>query len=179
MCLLLDTSGTKTSMPRRVQAATPMAKDLFSNSWACGKFTHQGVAEQNVWWYNGGPGFEVFPNCLSNGDRAQVYVFNNTSYGNAQDPKHLGSSSDLLLGNIKPISEYGSSYSVFDNIVVSTEATSGNAGKAPVYTAAFWLTNGATFSLVSATGNIFWQSNPGKVDNRRKSQHGRLGGWGS
>ena len=102
---------------------------LIFDSWACGKFTHQGVAEQNVWWYNGGPGFEVFPNCLSNGDRAQVYVFNNTSYGNAQDPKHLGSSSDLLLGNIEPISEYGSSYSVFDNIVVSTEATSGNAGK--------------------------------------------------
>ena len=135
---------------------------LIFDSWACGKFTHQGVAEQNVWWYNGGPGFEVFPNCLSNGDRAQVYVFNNTSYGNAQDPKHLGSSSDLLLGNIEPISEYGSSYSVFDNIVVSTEATSGNAGKAPVYTAAFWVTNGATLSSISATGNIFWQSNPGK-----------------
>ena len=27
MCLLLDTSGTKTSTPRRVQVATPMAKD--------------------------------------------------------------------------------------------------------------------------------------------------------
>jgi hypothetical protein len=134
---------------------------LIFDSWACGKFTHQGVAEQNVWWYNGGPGFEVFPNCLANGDRAQVYVFNNTSYGNAQDPKHIGSSSDVLLHNIAPVSAYGSSYSVFDNIFVSTEATSGNAGKAPVNTAAFWLTNSST-SLVSATGNIFWQSNPGK-----------------
>ena len=63
---------------------------LIFDSWACGKFTHQGVAEQNVWWHNGGPGFEVFPNCLSNGDQAQVYVFNNTSYGNAQDPMHAG-----------------------------------------------------------------------------------------
>ena len=136
---------------------------LIFNSWACSKFTSQGVAEQNVWWYNGGPGFEVFPNCLTNGDRAQVYVFNNTSYGNAQDPLHAGSSSDLLLGNIKPISEYGSSYSVFDNIVVSTEATSGNAGKAAVYSAAFWVTSGATASSISAKGNYFWQSNPGKV----------------
>ena len=134
---------------------------LIFNSWACGNFTHQGVAEQNVWWYNGGPGFEVFPNCLANGDRVQVYVFNNTSYGNAQDPKHIGSSSDVLLHNIAPVSAYGSSYSVFDNIFVSTEATSGNAGKAPVDTAAFWLTNSGT-SLVTATGNIFWQSNPGK-----------------
>jgi len=99
---------------------------------------------------------------LTNGDRANVYVFNNTSYGNAEDPKHTGSSSDLLLQNIAPSSDYGSSYSVSNNIVVSTEATSGNAGKAPVYTAAFWLTNGST-SLVSAKGNYFWQSNPGKV----------------
>jgi hypothetical protein len=136
---------------------------LIFDSWACGKFTHQGVAEQNVWWYNGGPGFEVFPNCLSNGDRAQVYVFNNTSYGNAQDPLRAGSSSDLLIGNIKPISGSGSTYSVFDNLVVSTQATSGNAGKAPVYAADFWLTVGATSSLVSATGNYFWQSNPGTV----------------
>ena len=134
---------------------------LIFDSWACGKFTHQGVAEQNVWWYNGGPGFEVFPNCLSNGDRAQVYVFNNTSYGNSQDPLRTGSSSDLLIGNVKPISGSGSLYSVFDNLVVSTEATSGNAGKAPVYATEFWLINGATSSLVSATGNYFWQSNPG------------------
>ena len=81
MCLLLDTSGTKTSMPRRVQAAIPMAKDLFLT---CGRVRNSRIKaspKQNVWWYNGGPGFEVFPNCLSNGDRAQVYVFNNTSYG--------------------------------------------------------------------------------------------------
>src|SRR5271155_5442486 len=30
MCLLLDTLDTKISMPRRGQAATPMARDLFS-----------------------------------------------------------------------------------------------------------------------------------------------------
>jgi hypothetical protein len=133
---------------------------LIFDSWACGKFTHQGVAEQNVWWYNGGPGFEVFPNCLANGDRAQVYVFYNTSYGNAQDPLHTGSSSDLLLGNIAPVPAYGSFYGVFENVVVSTEATSGNAGEAPVYTAAIWLTNSGT-SLVRLMGNVFWQSNPG------------------
>lgn len=136
---------------------------LIFNSWACSKFTAQGVAEQNVWWYNGGPGFEVFPNCLTNGDRAQIYIFNNTSYGNSQDPLHPSSSSDLLLGNIKPLSTYASSYSVFDNIFVSTQATSGNAGKAPVYTGSFWVTNGATASTISAKGNYFWQSNPGKV----------------
>jgi hypothetical protein len=134
---------------------------LIFDSWACTNFTHQGVAEQNVWWYNGGPGFEVFPNCMKNGDRVNVYVFNNTAYGNGQDPKRMGSE-DLLLQNIAPISTYGSSYSVFDNVVVSTEATSGNAGKAPVYAAGFWLTNSST-SLVSAKGNTFWQSNPGRV----------------
>jgi hypothetical protein len=135
---------------------------LIFDSWACGNYTHQGVAEQNVWWYNGGPGFQVFPNCMQNGDRANIYVFNNTSYGNAQDPKRAGGNFDLLLNNIAPVSAYGSSYSVFNNIVVSTEATSGNAGKAPVYAAAFWLTNTNT-SLVSAKGNTFWQSNPGRV----------------
>ena len=133
---------------------------LIFDSWACSNYTHLGVAEQNVWWYNGGPGFEVFPNCLNNGDRANFYVFNNTSYGNAQDPKHTGSSSDLLLHNIAPVSAYGSFYGVFGNLVVSTEATSGNAGEAPVYTAAIWLTNSGT-SLVRVMANVFWQSNPG------------------
>jgi hypothetical protein len=135
---------------------------LVFDSWGCSNYTHQGVAEQNVWWYNGGPGFEVFPNCMQNGDRANVYVFNNTSYGNAQDPKKVGSSSDLLLQNIAPLSAYASSYNVFDNIVVSTEATAGNAGKAPVYAGAIWLSNSST-SLISVKGNTFWQSNPGKV----------------
>jgi hypothetical protein len=136
---------------------------LIFDSWACMNYTYQGVAEQNVWWHNGGPGFEVFPNCLNNGDKATVYVFNNTSYGNAQDPLHTRSSSDLLLNNVAPTAVNGSSYSVFNNIIRSTEATSGNAGLAPVYTVSFWLNNKGTSSLVSAMGNYFWQGNPGTV----------------
>ena len=65
---------------------------LVFDTWGCPTtgYPDQGVAEQNVWWQNGSAGFEVFPNTTcnskSNSDLAQVYVFNNTSYDNQEDP---------------------------------------------------------------------------------------------
>ena len=132
---------------------------LVFDSWACGKYTHQGVAEQNVWWLNGNSGFEVFPNCLKNGDNAQVYVFHNTSYGNEQDAKHTIAGVDALLNQVAPTPGSGY-YAIFNNIFETTQATSGNNGQTPVYAAGFYLNNPNT-SLVVAKGNYFWQSNPG------------------
>src|SRR5574337_376104 len=132
---------------------------LIFDSWSCTQFTHQGVAEQNVWWGNGGAGFEVFPNCRQNGDKAQIYVFHNTSYGNEQDPKH-GSSGELDLNQLWPTSASGGYYSVHDNIFVANLATQGGSSSAPVYGAGVYLNN-SSVSSVSGNTNYIWQSNPG------------------
>jgi hypothetical protein len=139
---------------------------LVFDSWACARknssaYQYQGVAEQNVWWLNGHSGFEVFPNCLKDGDNAQVYVFNNTSYGNEQDPKHVTDGVDAFLNQLAPTKGSGY-YAIFSNIFETTQATSGNNGQTPVYAAGFYLNNLNT-SLISAWSNYFWQSNPGAV----------------
>jgi hypothetical protein len=132
---------------------------LIFDAWSCTRYSHQGVAEQNVWWQNGNSGFEAFPNCLSNGDKAQIYVFNNTSYGNAQDPMHADSTAELYLNQILP-AEDGGYYRIYDNIFVATMATTGNNRKSHVYAAGVYLGNMNT-DLVSINNNYFWQSNPG------------------
>jgi hypothetical protein len=133
---------------------------LIFDSWACSRYTRQGVAEQNVWWLNGNAGFEVFPNCRYNGDKAQIYVFHNTSYRNEQDPKHVGAGVDLLLNQVLPTTANGTYYSIYNNIFVTTEATSDNNFKTPVYGAGVYLNN-SNVSLISVNGNYIWQSNPG------------------
>ena len=130
------------------------------DSWSCTKYTHQGVVEQNVWWLNGSAGFQVFPNCLSNGDKPQIYLFNNTSYGNGQDPKHSGTTPDLYIHDVLPTTANGTYYNIQHNIFVATLATSGSNGKAPVYGAGVYVDN-ANSSLVNVSGNYIWQSNPG------------------
>jgi hypothetical protein len=133
---------------------------LIFDSWSCTKYTHQGVAEQNVWWANGNAGFEVFPNCQSNGDKVQVYVFHNTSYGNELDPKHRGGAGDMDINQVLPTVANGSLYNVNHNIFMATEATSGNASSSAVFAVGAYLQNTNT-SLVSVNTNYFWQSNPG------------------
>ena len=133
---------------------------LIFDSWSCMKYTHQGVAEQNVWWANGNSGFEVFPNCQSNGDLAKIYVFNNTSYGNEQDSRHVGAAADIFLNQVLPTPANRSHYQVLHNLFVATEATSGNNSTTPVYAAGIYLQNTNT-DLVYVDGNYIWQSNPG------------------
>jgi hypothetical protein len=133
---------------------------LIFDSWSCTKYTHQGVAEQNVWWANGNSGFEAFPNCQNNGDRAKIYVFHNTSYGNEQDPIHAGAGVDALLNQVAPTTKGSSGYRIDHNIFVTTQATSGNNLRTPVYAAGIYLNN-SNVSLVSIDDNYFWQSNPG------------------
>jgi hypothetical protein len=135
---------------------------LVFDSWSCMKYKYQGVAEQNVWWLNGNSGFEVFPNCPNNGDKVRVFVFHNTSYGNEQDPKHRDVGADAFLNQVLPTSPGSSIYSIYDNIFVTTEVTSGKNGQTPVYAAGFYLNNNNT-QLVVAERNYFWQSNPGEV----------------
>ncbi len=133
---------------------------LIFDSWSCTQYTHQGVAEQNVWWANGNAGFEVFPNCTNYGDKTQVYVFHNTSYGNEQDPLHTGSAGDLFINNVLPTAANGSLYNFNHNIFVATEATSGNASQSAVFGAGVYLQSAST-NLVTVSNNYIWQSNPG------------------
>jgi hypothetical protein len=136
------------------------------DSWSCPPsggtaYKYQGVAEQNVVWGNGGPGFEVYPNCTANGDLTQVIVFSNTSYGNLQDPKHGTGSGEFLLGSVGPSGT--ALYSAFNNIFVATNPAD--------FANATWCNNStnpavadcnSTFIKVSA--NYFWNSSPGTVN---------------
>ena len=135
---------------------------LIFDSWACSNYVYQGVAEQNVWWANGSAGFEIFPNCLNNGDKAKIYAFGNTSYGNQRDPVRKGAASDLMINQLAPTSDGGGFYDIFDNIFVTTKATSGDNASTPVYTAGVALNNN-NVSLVKIDHNVIWQSNPGSV----------------
>ena len=134
---------------------------IIFDSWSCGTpYIYQGVAEQNVFWLNGNGGFQVFPNCNANGDKTQIYVFNNTSYGNQQDPKHSGTDPDLYFHDVLPTVANGSSYTATNNIFVATMVTGGNNGTATVFAAGIYVDNPNT-SLVNVSGNYIWQSNPG------------------
>jgi hypothetical protein len=129
------------------------------DSWSCTKYSHLGVVEQNVWWMNGSSGFEAFPNCVSNGDKAQIYLSNNTSYANERDPLHNGNY-DLFLNQVLPTTTTGGYYKFYNNIFAPTLITSGNNNGYPVVAAGISINNNNT-SLIVASGNYIWQSNPG------------------
>lgn len=139
---------------------------LVFDSWSCsgGKnapYAHQGVAEQNVWWGNGSAGLEIFPNCQAKkGDKAKVYAFNNTSYGNGQDPAHADETADLILLGLAPTAANGAYYSVTRNIFQATLPTCGNNGSCAVHGAFVSLDNTNT-SLVNVSDNYIFHSNPG------------------
>ena len=123
--------------------------------------------EQNVVWANGGSGLRVFPSCTLSGagDYAQVYVFNNTSYGNEQDPSNQPGHSnsfmaDLVLSAAAPLLVNGTYYSFTNNISQVTVPTFGNAATTP-YTIgmAFYIITTTTNRTV-ASGNFVWNGNP-------------------
>jgi hypothetical protein len=89
------------SISDRIAAMTTTdGEGLILDTWGTGNggfaYTGQTVVEQNVIWGNGGSGFEMFCNgtCQSG---LSVHVFNNTIYGNVQDPKHQASGEDLFI----------------------------------------------------------------------------------
>ena len=151
---------------------------LIFDSWTCSKYMGQGVAEQNVWWLNGNSGFEVFPNCPENGDdKAKMYIFNNSSYGNEQDPNNLGAAAELFVNQVSPAG--GSFYKIYGNIFVATEATAGANAKTPVVAAAIAVKN-SKVDLVSITDNTFWQANPGtRVGPGNPNTDVSVSGWRS
>ncbi len=137
---------------------------LVFDSWSClgggNAYSHQGVAEQNVWWYNGGPGLEIFPNCQKNGDKSQVYAFGNTSFSNSKDPLHRDVSAELLVNGVIPTYSDNTLYSITKNIFQSTESTCGGNTKCLVYGATVSIDNEHT-DLLKIDGNYIFQSDPG------------------
>ena len=126
---------------------------LIFDSWGIQPYKYQAVVEQNAFWANGGPGFEAFPQGnFTSDDQATIVVFNNTSYGNYQDPLHQGSG-ELLLNQVYPTT---GSYTFTNNIF---EATKGSSGNGTVYGAAIDCTNGCPESVLSIDGNYIWNSN--------------------
>ncbi len=138
---------------------------LVFDSWSCSQgrnapYSGQGVAEQNAWWRNGSAGFEVFPDCQEkHGEKAQIVAFDNTSYGDSQDPMHDTENSELLLMGLAPDAAGGAVYRITNNIFVATETTCGNNGTCPVYAAAV-IGPEADPDRVVVTGNYIFQSNP-------------------
>ena len=89
-----------------------------------------------------------------------MYAFNNTSYGNEQDPLHNDPTAELLVNQVEPTKRSGGYYQFSRNIFVPTEATAGNNFRKPVFAAGAYLQDEST-ELLSIGGNYFWQSNPG------------------
>ena len=120
---------------------TTDGEGIILDTWSAAPYTNQAVIEQNVMWANGSNGFQVFPqnnastandglttNCPGGCDASKVYFFNNTTYGNVQDPNHGGSSTngaapELYLHGVYPqlSAISGGLYSVTNNIFVATE----------------------------------------------------------
>jgi hypothetical protein len=125
---------------------------LIFDSWGVQPYTYQAVAEQNMFWGNGGPGFEAFPQGnFTTDDEATIVVFDNTSYGNYQDPKHVGAG-DLFLNQVYPTT---ASYTLTDNIFEATMATSASGN---VYGAAIDCRNDCPASVLDVHGNYIWNS---------------------
>jgi hypothetical protein len=127
---------------------------LIFDSWGVQPYKYQAVAEQNVFWANGGPGFEAFPQGnFTSDDQATIVLFNNTSYGNFQDPKHVGSG-DLMLNQVYPTT---GSYAFTNNIF---EATVTSSAGGTVYGAAIDCSNGCPANVIATNGNYIWNSHP-------------------
>jgi hypothetical protein len=125
---------------------------LIFDSWGVQPYKYQAVAEQNAFWANGGPGFEAFPQ--GNGtsdDQATIVVFNNTSYGNYQDPKHVGAG-ELMLNQVYPTT---GSYTLKNNLF---EATMGSSAGGTVYGSTIACRNDCPASVLSVEGNYIWNS---------------------
>ena len=129
---------------------------LIFDSWGNVSYQSQAVAEQNAFWANGSAGFEAFPqgNHTSQ-DEAPIYFFNNTTYGDYQDPKNPGGA-ELFFNQIYPSGT--GSYTITNNIFEATMGSAGNNGTTTVRGAEIDCLNSC--SQVNISGNYIWNSNP-------------------
>ena len=136
---------------------TTDGEGIIFDSWGCSGYTHQGVVEQSVLWGNGSAGLEIFPNCSQN-DLATYVAFNNTSYGNFQDPAHTGTANgEFLFMDMNPTT---GSYTAKNNILEVTMSSPGNAAHNgnfgnPVFGAVVSNNNSST-SRIAFDSNIVW-----------------------
>ena len=123
---------------------------LIFDTWGGGAYKYEGVVEQNVWWANGSSAFAAFPQ--GNGttdDAAIVVVFNNTSYGNYQDPHNPGAG-ELFLNQIYP--EATNQYTITNNIF---EATLSKAQGAAIDCFGNY---SCPATVIKISGNYIWNS---------------------
>lgn len=93
-------------------ATSTDGEGLIFDSWALNPYTGQGVAENNLFWGNGGHAFEVFCNGTC-GATLAVIVTQNTFYGNEQDYKISGPFGELY----EQTSTGGMTFSATNNLV--------------------------------------------------------------
>lgn len=100
---------------------TSDGEGIIFDTWDVHPYTGQGVIEQTVTWGNGSSGIQVFETQSTSAPR--IFVFNNTVYGNYQDPSHAGSTmGELTIQNAKT-----SPISITNNLLQSSVKTPGNA----------------------------------------------------
>jgi len=129
---------------------------LIFDSWGIFSYRNQAVVEQNAFWANGSAGFEAFPQGnRSSQDEAPIVVFNNTTYGNYQDPKNPGGG-ELLFNQIYPSGT--GSYTITNNIFEATVGSAGNNGSTTVRGAEIDCVNSCAQVVIS--GNYIWNSHP-------------------
>ena len=68
---------------------TTDGEGLILDSWGLNPYTGQAAVENNIFWFNGSAGLEVFCNSACASSLA-IYAFKNTLYGNVRDYKHDG-----------------------------------------------------------------------------------------
>ena len=125
---------------------------LIFDSWGIQPFPYQAAVEQNMFWGNGGPGFEAFPQGnFTSDDKATIVVFGNSAYGDYQDPKHVGAG-ELFLNQVYPTT---ASYTITNNIFEGNRASQDNG---TVYGAAIDCTNGCPASVLAIHDNYLWNS---------------------
>ena len=87
--------------------------------------------------------------------KSQILLFNNTSYGNFQDPKNPGGG-ELFLNQVYPSS--GGSYSFKNNIFDATLKHPGSTGTGSVVGAEIACINGCPSTVLNISGNYIWNS---------------------
>ena len=113
-------------------------------------YNQQAVATNNLLFYNGGSGIEVFNNTAGSAGNSAIYFKNNTSYGDKTDPNEVVTyCGDSYIDEAKQVQEYL-------NIVRTTAATACGSSSS---LDAFWVSRSSTTVLVydnygySAAGN--------------------------
>lgn len=98
-------------------------------------YSYQGVIDNNMLLSNGGPGAEVYGNSAGTAPHSNVFVRQNTVWGNNSDPNEVVPG--FAVGEILTLSSVN--VQVFNNIA-ETSASNGGASSRPIY--AYWVSLG-------------------------------------